>query len=178
MKSRCYREHKQGFYVYAKPNLCDPKNVIKYIGRYLGRPVIATSRIDNYDGDTVTFHYNRHEDNKYIEETLPAIDFIKLLILHIPEKNFKMTRYYGLYARSRENDKKINLAIAKEKRKTILSFNRWRDCTLSSFGYDPLKCPCCGETMLFLEFYHKHQHISLNEMYEKAMGRLPSPSSA
>ena len=24
---------------------------------------------DNYDGDTVTFHYNRHEDNKYIEET-------------------------------------------------------------------------------------------------------------
>ena len=30
------------------------KNVIKYIGRYLGRPVIATSRIDNYDGDTVT----------------------------------------------------------------------------------------------------------------------------
>ena len=43
VKSRCYREHKQGFYVYAKPNLCDPKNVIKYIGRYLGRPVIATS---------------------------------------------------------------------------------------------------------------------------------------
>ncbi|MFR7848194.1 MAG: transposase [Coprococcus phoceensis] len=46
-----------------KPNLSDSKTVIKYIGRYLGRPVIATSRIDNYDGDTVTFHYNRHEDN-------------------------------------------------------------------------------------------------------------------
>ena len=92
--------------------------------------------------------------------------------------NFKQIRYYGLYARSRENDKKISLAIAKKKRKIILSFNRWRDCTLSSFGYDPLKCPCCGETMLFLELYHKHQHISLNEMYERAMGRLPSPSSA
>lgn len=36
---------------------------MKYIGRYLGRPVIATSRIDNYDGDMVTFHYNRHEDD-------------------------------------------------------------------------------------------------------------------
>lgn len=96
------------------------------------------------------------------------MDFIARLIQHIPEKHFKQIRYYGLYARSRENDKKINLAIAKEKRKTILSFNRWRDCTLSY----------CGETMLFLELYHKHQHISLNEMYEKAMGRLPSPSSA
>lgn len=56
VKAKCYREHKQGFYVYAKPNLCDPKIVVKYIGRYLGRPVIATSRIDKYDGEMVTFH--------------------------------------------------------------------------------------------------------------------------
>ena len=46
VKARCYREHKEGFYVYVKPNKCDPKTVIKYIGRYLGRPVIATLRID------------------------------------------------------------------------------------------------------------------------------------
>ncbi|MFQ9704079.1 MAG: hypothetical protein ACLR0U_22125 [Enterocloster clostridioformis] len=37
----------------------------------------------------VTFHYNKHEDNSFVQKTLPAIDFIKLLILHIPEKNFK-----------------------------------------------------------------------------------------
>ena len=68
IKSQCYTNHKEGFYVYAKPNKCDPETVIKYIGRYLGRPVIATSRIDSYDEDseTVTFHYNRHEDDKYI----------------------------------------------------------------------------------------------------------------
>ena len=70
IKSKCYSDHKEGFYVFAKPNVCDPKTVIKYIGRYLGRPVIATSRIDKYDGEMVTFHYNRHEDEKYIEETL------------------------------------------------------------------------------------------------------------
>ena len=87
VKVKCYSQHKQGVYVYAKPNLCDPKVVTKYIGRYLGRPVIATSRIDRYDGDTVTFHYNRHEDEQYVEETLPAIDFIKRLIRHIPEKD-------------------------------------------------------------------------------------------
>lgn len=58
MKSLIYNHCKNGFYVYAKPNLCDPKTVTKYIERYLGRPVIATSRIDSYDGDTVTFHYN------------------------------------------------------------------------------------------------------------------------
>lgn len=62
VKSKCYSDHKHGFYVYAKPNKCEPQNVIKYIGRYLGRPVIATSRIDKYDSKCVTFHYNRHEN--------------------------------------------------------------------------------------------------------------------
>lgn len=178
IKSRCYREHKEGFYVYAKPNKCNPKVVTKYIGRYLGRPVIATSRIDAYDGESVTFHYNRHEDEQLVVETIPVMEFIQRLIQHIPEKHFKQIRYYGLYARNRETDKKLNSAISKEKRSILLSFNRWRDCILSSFGYDPLKCPCCGETMLFLELYQNHQHISLNEMYERAMRRLPSHSSA
>ena len=92
--------------------------------------------------------------------------------------HFKQIRYYGLYARHRDTDKKIHLALAKEKRKIFLSFNRWRDRILASFGYDPLKCPCCGQSMLFLDLYYNHQHLSLNEMYERAMGRLPSFSSA
>ena len=70
--------------------------MVKYVSRYLDRPVIALFRIDSYDGDHVTFHYNKHEDNSFVRRTLPAIDFIKLLIQHIPEKNFKTTRYYGL----------------------------------------------------------------------------------
>lgn len=100
VKALCYKEHKDGFYVYAKPNHCDPKAVANYIGRYLGRPVIATSRIDKYDGGFVTFHYNRHEDDKYVVETIPVLEFISRLIQHIPEKHFKIIRYGGLYART------------------------------------------------------------------------------
>nr|WP_296477517.1 transposase [uncultured Acetatifactor sp.] len=36
---------------------------MRYISRCLGRPVIALSRIDSYDGENITFHYNRHKDN-------------------------------------------------------------------------------------------------------------------
>ena len=147
--------------------------VIKYIGRYLGRPVIATSRIDSYyeDSETVTFHYNRHEDDKYIQETIPALDFIKRLIRHIPEKHFKMIRYGGLYARHRKIDKNLHLAISKAKRHTLRNFNKWRTAILSSFGYDPLKCPDCKHEMLFLELYYNHKRISLEEMYEKVMSK-------
>ena len=125
----------------AMPNKCNPSHVIKYIGRYLGRPVIATSRIDSYDG----------------------------LTQHIPEKHFKMIRYYGIYARHRKSDQSLHRAISREKHKIFLSFNRWRDSILHTFGYDPLKCPSCGTTMLFLELYFNHKPVPLHELYERAM---------
>ena len=171
VKAKCYREHQQGFYVYAKPNLCDPRIVVKYIGRYLDRPVIATSRIDKYDGEMVTFHYNRHEDEQYIEETIPAMEFIQRLIRHIPEKHFKMIRYGGIYARHREIDSKLYRAISKSKHHIYRSFNQWRTAILSSFGYDPLVCPDCQHRMEFLELYFNHQRVSLEEMYEKVMSK-------
>ena len=171
MKSLCYRNNEHGFYVYARPNRCDPKAVAKYIGRYLGRPVIATSRIDSYDGENVTFHYNRHEDNAYVEETVPAMDFIRRLIRHIPEKNFKMIRYGGLYARHREIDKKLNRIIKKEQHRFFRSLNEWRNAIALSFGYDPLKCPKCGQKMELLDLYFKHQRVPLEEMYERAMSK-------
>lgn len=170
VKAACYREHKEGFYVYAKPNRCNPQTVVKYIGRYLGRPVIATSRIDSYDGDFVTFHYNRHEDDKFVEETIPVMEFISRLIKHIPEKHFKMIRYGGLYARHRDMDKKLHRAVAREKHRFYRSFNQWRTAILSAFGYDPLKCEC-GTTMLFLELTFNHKRVSLEELYEKSMSR-------
>lgn len=171
VKASVYHNQKNGFYVYAKPGLSNPATVTKYIGRYLGRPVIATSRIDKYDGDFVTFHYNRHEDDKLIYETIPVLDFIQRLIRHIPEKNFKMIRYYGIYARHRNSDRKLRHIISKDKHRIFLSFNRWRDCLLSSFGYDPLKCPHCNSTMLFLELYFNHKRVSLDELYERTMSK-------
>ena len=72
----------------------------------------------------MTFHYNRHEDNKYVVEKIPALDFISRLIQHIPETQFKMIRYYGIYARHRENDKLLFRAISKEAHPFLLSFNK------------------------------------------------------
>ena len=173
-KAAIYKKNKNGFYVYAKPNLCDTKTVIKYISRYLGRPVIALSRIDSYDGENVTFHYNRHEDNVFVKKTIPALDFISLLIQHIPEPHYKMTRYYGLYARHREKDKTLTLAIHKSKRKTIQSFTMWRNNILISFGYDPLCCPNCKHTMSLTDVYYNHKRVSLEELYERANAKCRS----
>ena len=163
-KAYIYNHCPNGFYVYAKPTLTNNKAVIKYIGRYLGRPVISSSRIDNYDGHTVTFHYNRHEDNKLIVETIPATEFIKKLIIHIPEKHFKMIRYYGLYAKHHKHKSSLLLAVPIEKRRFLESLNSWRTSLLLSFGFDPLLCKC-GHHMTVLEICLKG--TPLIEMYRK-----------
>ena len=177
-KSLCYRKNKNGFYVYARPNKCDPGAVVKYIGRYLGRPVIASSRIDHYDGELVTFHYNRHEDNAYVEEAIPAMEFIQRPIRHIPEKHFKMIRYGGLYARHRDSDKKLHRAISKEKHVFLQNYLEWRKCIFISFGHDPLKCSKCGAIMLFLELYFKHERVPLEELYRRAMSKARGKRSS
>lgn len=171
VKAAIYKKDKNGFYVYAKPNICDTSTISKYISRYLGRPVIALSRIDSYDGNNVTFHYNRHEDNAFVRKTIPALEFIKLLIQHIPEKHFKMTRYYGLYARHREQDKVLHKRISEQKKRFLLSLLQWRTLYLISLGYDPLECPKCKHKMLFLELYEKHSPVPLFEMYQKVMAK-------
>ena len=168
IKNNIYKNHSDGFYVRAKPTPCTPDITIKYISRYLGRPVIAASRIDKYDGEFVTFHYTRHEDNKTIEECVPALDFIKRLIIHIPEKHFKMLRYYGIYAKHHKQEKKLRRCISPEKRKFLSSIQDWRTSILLSFGYDPLRCPDCGTSMSVLEVYHKK--TALFERYRKVMG--------
>lgn len=154
IKASIYKNQENGFYVYAKPTLTNNKSVLDYIGRYLGRPVIASSRIDNYDGNFVTFHYNRHEDNKFVSETVSAWDFIKKLIIHIPEKHFKMIRYYGLYAKKHKQAHNLRPFIKKEKRRFLTSLNAWRTSLFFSFGCDPIKCTC-GHTMSVLEIFLK-----------------------
>ena len=72
-----------------------------------------------------------------------------MIIRHIPEKNFKMIRYFGIYSiRSKGKfdfikmiDKKI-LSIRK-------SIANWENRILAIGGINPCKCPNCGNRMKF-----------------------------
>ena len=84
-----------------------------------------------------------------------------------------------IIARPYTGDSKLYRAIHRSKHHIYRSFNQWRTAILSSFGYDPIKCPDCGHTMLFLELYYNHHRVSLEELYERAMSKsLGKRSSA
>lgn len=101
------------------------------------------------------------------------------LIQHIPEKHFKMIRYYGVYSRSNESYSYLNRAISKEQQKVIKYYGKWRYSIFLSFGYDPLNCDKCGTNLELKELVFHSKKISLQEMYEKAKhkargGRSPT----
>ena len=94
-----FRKYSKGFYAYVKPERINSgKRLIEYIGRYIRHPAIANSRIDRYNGEVVRFFYEDHE-GKAIRKVMNVFDFISAIIQHIPEKHFRLVRYYGACAR-------------------------------------------------------------------------------
>lgn len=157
LKNEIYKEYNNGFYVYAKPDdISSIKQTINYVVRHTGRPAMAQSRILDYDGSYVTYYYERHEDGKRIEEKIHVYEFIKLLIKHIPDKNFKVVRYYGIYAKEHKYSKKLIKLLNDIQIKNREILRKWQYSIELTFGYNPTKCPCGGKFVFFdIKIPHK-----------------------
>lgn len=149
-KNSMYFKHKEGFYVFAPPSKFKSYyDLIKYICRYVARPVMAESRIINYDGTYVVFWYQRHEDDLIIIEKIHAYEFISRIIIHIPDFNFKQIRFYGAYHNSAKININVIKILSKEKSDFQKKLNKWRMLTLINFKKDPLSCPICKNIMVY-----------------------------
>lgn len=164
LKNKLYKKLGEGFYVYGKGIVKNETAAIMYVGRYTGRPVMSESRIIDYDGETVTYYYERHEDGKRIEEKIDVYEFIKKLIIHIPEEQFKMIRYYGIYARNTKPRKKLIKMVSEKIKQTREKMRNWRIRIMKTFGYDPIECKTCGNTMELIDVYSR-RYGSLIERY-------------
>ena len=110
------------------------------MARYIRHPAIANTRLYNYDGKSVTFWFRNHEDKK-IFVTMEVEKFIRALIQHIPDRNFKMIRYYGSYGR---RIKKLYSGYLQRS----LNQTTFDDFSKKRNVWAP-ECPNCGEKMTF-----------------------------
>ena len=150
IKNEMYLKHKKGFYVFAPPSKFKSyTDLIKYVCRYVARPVMAESRIIDYDGTFITFWYQRHNDDLIIIEKIHAYEFISRLIIHIPNYNFKQIRFYGAYHNSTILKFDVAKLLTKEKSNFKRKLNNWRSLILLSFKSDPLNCPICHNIMIY-----------------------------
>ena len=105
---------------------------------------MAQSSILNYDGEYVTFWYDRHEDSQRVEETIHAYDFIKKLIIHIYDKYFNVVRYYDIYAKKHKFSDNFSNMIKPHVTKVRKQLKNWK----LYFKYNPHICSC-GHTFHF-----------------------------
>ena len=135
-----FDKYPNGFAAYLKPErIISSKRLAQYIGRYVRHPVIANSRIIAYNKEAVKFYYKDHQEQIHYKIML-AKDFISAIIQHIPDKNFRLVRYYGAY--SRRKKKVIHQSIIREK--ILIDFNHKREFHCS-------KCNEIMETVMFCD---------------------------
>lgn len=146
------RSYPKGFYVYS-PKECriktgmKAKNKAKYITRYVRHPPISDRRLESYDGEIVTFWYEHPTTKIRHTVTLEVIKFIRLVLIHLPDKGFKMVQYYGLYSPKYRN-KLSYQTMFNEKGVVINPKNiSWRQMRIVDTGSDPLECEECGREM-------------------------------
>ena len=156
MIDKLFQKYEGGFYVHAEPKVKDGEGVGRYIGRYLRHPAIANARIKAYDGQEVTITYDKRKKGRRVQEQkrLPVLEFIHGVVRHIPPKQFKMVRYYGLYApRKKEEVKELMQKMGSMLGRAVRRLS-WRARQRRDFKQDPLLCSRCGEEGMEL-FYLK-----------------------
>lgn len=128
--------------VYVKPPFGGPEQVLAYLANYTHRMAISNSRIQAFDGETVTFGW-RDRAHRYAPrtETLPATELLRRYVRHVVPSRFTRIRYSGYLA---NRDRMRNL----ERARVLIGSSRvlpprktppdWR------------LCPQCGEGHLRL----------------------------
>lgn len=165
--NKLYTQKKNGFYVHARTKMRSARSAAKYIGRYMSRPAIAESRIIGWDDKEVEFWYEDSETGKKENVTMPILQFIGRLVSHIPEKQFKMVRHYGIYARNKRVECRIAIKFWQleklMKEKKVHGFKgkapvdkkiNYRERMIKEFSLDPCKCPRCGCEMELVRIWH------------------------
>lgn len=193
-----YKTYDKGFYVYAKYDHLetkkDPndkqfnknysenvKGCVNYMMRYASRPAMAESRITTYDkstGDVVWF-YDDHKTEERITVKENSRELLKKIFIHIPEKHFRMVRYYGFYNNKcqdllehihnllgKTKNKDYSKKTRDKHKKSKLNKLKYRTWVRDSYNRDVLLCKC-GSTMKYIESYNPLEGKQNDRAYRK-----------
>ncbi len=134
---------------------------ISYLGKYIKRPPIGETRIASFSNNIVSFSFLDHysKQNKLI--SIHALDFIDRFIRHIPDKYFRLIRYYGFLSnRLRSSllprvNSLLNLSASHHKKPSP----SWRNLIFATFGVDPKMCPACNALLRSANHFFLNHNI-------------------
>lgn len=187
-----WAKYPNGFYNRFKegsvPNRC--KHVVRYLAKYLFRPMISIKRILEYDEKDkfVTYEYADHKTGDIERERVSTDIFIGRLMQQLLPKGFHKVKYYGLH-RPKSYRKSAEI-VQNGMKGAAIDRNFRNDPTLLQIGpdgyqqrmkkwtgVDPLQCPCCGTQMEIVKVWSlKYGPIfDLLEQYQRMA--IPPPKN-
>ena len=122
------------------------KNTVKYLGRCLKKPPVAGSRLAHYAGGaTLSFRYHDHNTGEQATETLTQREIVARLKQHIPEKFFRMVRYFGFLTCRVCGEKLPQLyqALGMDKPEPVARVY-YAQMSKQFLRRDPFECVLCG----------------------------------
>jgi hypothetical protein len=164
--------YKVVWYVYIGEKLSNSYFTTRYIGRYAKRPCLSETKILYYSFEEqriiIAYHDKLSDTDTQIELTIE--EFLIRLIRHIPEKNFRMIRYYGIYA-NRIRTKLCEfltpqiIALFGIAQLTFEPVKTWRERMIELTKIDPLLCPNCQIEMDYMSITYPSRAGPLKTVY-------------
>jgi Putative transposase len=137
----------------------DVTSTFTYTARYIKRPPISESRILKFKDNKVTFKFFDKVEKTTLRRTVSGLEFIKTLVIHIPDRHFKTIQYAWLFApQSKKKYLKILHKVFPcpdplyQKLKTTLDNYKsnvfsYKEKLKKHFWSDPRLCPYCKSSM-------------------------------
>jgi hypothetical protein len=168
----CFRKYPKGLVTNVHKGTVPSQyqSVARDVAKYVVSPPIALRRIDDYDGERVTYHYRSHRTERMERETVDVQTFIGRMVQHTMSKGFQRIRYYGVQATKTFAKVKsvLHEALAKVKGVVqgaikIIARLTYRQRYAQSTGRDPLSCLHCGEKMEVWRIWHPTYGVVYDE---------------
>jgi hypothetical protein len=130
--------------VFAKPVVHGRERVLDYLGRYVHRTAVSDRSILATDERSVTFRYRDSRDGARKTMTLPAHEFLRRFLQHVPPKGFHRVRAFGLLHAARRSElRRLQLLLASRDPPSPVP-------PVPSGSPPRLRCPHCKDGSLHL----------------------------
>ena len=110
--------------------------------------------------------------SKPIKEMKP-VEFLDALLKHVPDKRYRMIRYYGLYCSAYLNNIPKHLKITQQKipdqaidQLQNKEFELYRIAFIKAGKPDPLYCKTCKRDKILVGIQYKNKFIEANLDYD------------
>ena len=167
-------------------NLQNDTEGLHRLACYLHRSPVNLSRLHYHPESKLLIYEPKAGHDVDDTELMDPLEFLARVLIHIPEPNKHLVRFYGTYANRVRSEKLAHHDSAKDEdqideaslpRRALTK--RWAELIYRIYEVDPLTCRRCGAQMKILAFITEPGRIRriLDHLDQKARPRPPPQPS-